>query len=125
MAWRLLRRWIDRLVRFRYGPSVTLLVVAAGSLAVLRWSHVTWRSSLSQTVAALDNVQQARLRLTQAYLVTAQVAAGDPTARLDQAVADLQAATAALDDWLAGRSTLLGFRGAPLTDPELRRHVGE
>jgi len=57
------RRLLDRRLRSRYWPVLVLVLVGGASLGVIRWSHVTWRNSLSQTVAALDNAQRARLDL--------------------------------------------------------------
>ena len=49
------RRWLlDRRLRFRYWPVLVLVLGGGASLGVIRWSHVTWRNSLSQTVAALE-----------------------------------------------------------------------
>lgn len=107
----------------RWAPTILFLMVAVGSLAALITNHRRIESTLEATVAAVDNLTQARLRVAQALLTAERVRSGDPTLPPSHPLAAVEEALALLDDFLDGRSSLLGIGESGRLDPRLTEPV--
>lgn len=107
----------------RRAPAILFLLVAIGSLAALITNHRRIKNTLEITVAAVDNLTQARLHVAQALLTAERVQAGDPTLPTSRPLAELEEALALLDDFLEGRRSLLGMGESGPLDPQLREPV--
>ncbi|MEN9933643.1 MAG: hypothetical protein RLZZ387_222 [Chloroflexota bacterium] len=98
---------------------VAILLIGLISLGLLEWSHRRWRTAMQTQVTALDNLSQARHQVMMGYLSIDRAAAGDPSFDTQDALAHLDRAELALNDWLQGESTLIRMRGTAPSDPEL------
>ena len=117
-------RWRGRLPRLRRAASPPLVVAVASAvlaLGLLQWRHVDSRARLARTVSTLDNVLQAQLHVTRAYMIASNAASGDATFSPADADAALDRASLAVQDWLSGRTNAKGQIGPAEQDRELRR----
>ncbi|HEX2167715.1 MAG TPA: ATP-binding protein [Longimicrobiales bacterium] len=102
-------------------PMLTIIALALLSIQMLRRSHSDAHRLLQQTANSLENVQESRRRLINAYLIHSRQAAGDRTFDQASAQAQLRAAGHALQNWRQGRSAILAFAAAPQSDSTLIR----
>lgn len=107
----------------RQAPTILFLLVAIGSLAALITNHRQIKNTLETTVAAVDNLTQARLHVAQALLTAERVQSGDPTLSPSRPLAEVEEALALLEDFLDGRRSLLGMGDSAPLDPRLRDPV--
>ncbi|MHB1167789.1 MAG: hybrid sensor histidine kinase/response regulator [Longimicrobiales bacterium] len=97
-------------------PTIALLVLGTASVLLLQSVHSRSRALLEQTIVALDNVGDSRQRLLHAYLIHERSTAGDATFAQSSPLAELRAAEYALQNWIAGRSSIVNFHGTAPAD---------
>ena len=107
----------------RSGPTVLFLLVAIGSLFVLRADHLRLRQTFEASVTAIDNLTHARLHVARALLAEERLRSEDRLLPASRPAAEVEEALALLDDFLQGRSSLLGMEGPRPADPALRELV--
>lgn len=101
------------------------LLFALLSVGLLHQGHRRATANLESVMASLDHLARARLHVAGAQLASAGIGASDPTFEPRRVRSELALAVRELDDWMEGRSGLLGIRGRAVTDPELAMAVSE
>lgn len=102
------------IIRRRMTPWLPVLgfaAFAASSLLVLELDHRRGVAALEETVVAVNNLTRAKLAVADAALAWESMQGGNPTSAPGVQLVRLDEAVGALDDLLAGNSTLVSFRG--------------
>jgi two-component system, cell cycle sensor histidine kinase and response regulator CckA len=98
---------------------IAFLLLGGTSLLLLEADHRRIQDNLHAAVSASDKLSRIRLHLAHALLDAERAQGSDPSVDRALTVSHLDEALQLLDDWLQGRSSLVGIEGVPPSDPEL------
>lgn len=97
-------------------PVLGFAAFACLSLVVLELDYRRGVSALEETVVAVDNLTRAKLAVADAALAWEAIQGGNPTSAPGVQLLRLDEAVGALEDLLAGHSTLISFPGGQVLD---------
>jgi two-component system, cell cycle sensor histidine kinase and response regulator CckA len=100
---------------------LAFLLLGGAALLLLEGDHRRTQSNLHAAVSAADKLSRVRLHLAHALLDAERAQRNDPPVDRALTVSHLDEAVHLLDDWLLGRSSLIGIQGVRPSDPEILR----
>lgn len=102
-------------------PLLALLSVALVSIALLQWNYYQMRSMIQSQITAFNGMTQARLNMKRGYLIAEQVLNGNQTLLPQDAIAYLDRAILAVDDWQQGKNPVVAFDQLLPPDPPMQQ----
>lgn len=104
-------------------PLIALLSVALVSIALLQWNYYQMRSMIQSQITAFNGMTQARLNMKRGYLIVEQVLNGNQTLLPQDAIAYLDKAILAVDDWRLGKNPVAILDQLLPPDPSMQQAI--
>ncbi len=98
---------------------LTVLLLGVLSTLLFLYGDGLWRTSFRRNVPVLDNIMQARVSLTEAYLWLDELLKGNETIGIAVIMGSYDQAAQAVDNCLKGESAIRGVPGLPMKDGSL------
>ncbi len=106
-------------------PLIALLSVALISIALLQANYYQMRTMIQSQITAFNGMTQARLNMKRGYLIAEQVLNGNQTLLAQDAIAYLDRAILAVDDWQQGKNPVSAFDQLLPSEPPMTQALDE